>query len=160
MFFFYYCNWPENSHQHVYSMHHANKEWLIFPSTTFIPGNTSIRVAVQNTRTNWSTRQLLIEAGWSDAPLALWNLAEAIHHWENCVNQDLEILNPIDYVQKISKWKLEPICFQGSALPSIENIGKEQNNWTHYQMKALTTLPVMRHSHLRCSMMGEVSFQT
>ena len=117
-------------------------------------------VAVQNTRTNWSTRQLLIEAGWSDAPLALWNLAEAIHHWENCVNQDLEILNPIDYVQKISKWKLEPICFQGSALPSIENIGKEQNNWTHYQMKALTTLPVTRHNHLRCSMMGEVSFQT
>ena len=39
---FYYCNWPENSHHHAYSRHHANKEWLIFPTTTLVPGNTSI----------------------------------------------------------------------------------------------------------------------
>ena len=40
---FYYCNWPENSHHHAYSRHHANKEWLIFPATTFIPGTTLIK---------------------------------------------------------------------------------------------------------------------
>ena len=39
---FNYCNWPENSHHHAYSRHHANKEWSIFPTTTLIPDNTSI----------------------------------------------------------------------------------------------------------------------
>ena len=39
----YYCNWPENSHQHAYSRHHANEEWLIFPTTTLIPGTTLIK---------------------------------------------------------------------------------------------------------------------
>ena len=41
--YFYYCNWPENFHHHTYSRHHANNEWLIFPTTTLIPGNTSVR---------------------------------------------------------------------------------------------------------------------
>ena len=40
---FYYCNWPENSHHHAYSRHHANKEWFIFPTTTLIPGTTLIK---------------------------------------------------------------------------------------------------------------------
>ena len=35
---FYYCNWPENSHHHAYSRHHANKEWLIFPTIIFLGG--------------------------------------------------------------------------------------------------------------------------
>ena len=41
--FYYYCNWPENSPHHAYSRHHANKEWLIFPATTLIPGTTLIK---------------------------------------------------------------------------------------------------------------------
>ena len=41
--YFYYCNWPENFHHHAYSRHYANKEWIIFSTTTLIPGNTSIR---------------------------------------------------------------------------------------------------------------------
>ena len=40
---FYYCNGPENSHHHAYSRYHANKEWLLFFATTFIPGTTLIK---------------------------------------------------------------------------------------------------------------------
>ena len=40
---FHYCNWPENSHHHAYSRHRANKEWVIFPTTTLIPGTTLIK---------------------------------------------------------------------------------------------------------------------
>ena len=41
--YFYYCNWRKNSHHHAYSRHHANQEWLIFPTTTLISGIMSIR---------------------------------------------------------------------------------------------------------------------
>ena len=50
------------------------------------------------------------------------------YSWANCLNQHFEILNPVDYGWEISKVKLEPNWFVGSALPSIENIDQEQNN--------------------------------
>ena len=56
--FFYYCNWPENSHQHAYSRHHANKEWLISPTTTLIPGNTSIREGRVFQNRNWCSPKI------------------------------------------------------------------------------------------------------
>ena len=41
------------------------------------------------------------------------------YSWANCLNQHFEILSPIDYGWEISKVKLEPNWFVGSALPSI-----------------------------------------
>ena len=41
--YFYYCNWPESFHHHAYSRHQANKEWLIFPTTTPFLGTTLIK---------------------------------------------------------------------------------------------------------------------
>ena len=46
----------------------------------------------------------------------------------NYLNQHFEILNPDDYGWKVSEEKLEPNWFEGSALPSIEDIEQEQNN--------------------------------
>ena len=40
---FHYCNWPENSSHHAFSRHHINYEWLIFRTTTLIPGTTLIK---------------------------------------------------------------------------------------------------------------------
>ena len=37
------CNWPKNPHHHTFSRHHANQEWLIFPTTTLITGTTLIK---------------------------------------------------------------------------------------------------------------------
>ena len=48
--------------------------------------------------------------------------------WENCLNQQFEIQNPLEYGWKICDGKLEPNCFEGPALPSFEEINQEQNN--------------------------------
>ena len=47
----------------------------------------------------------------------------------NCVNQHFEILNLVDYGWKVAEGKLEPNWFEESALSSIEDIDKEQNNF-------------------------------
>ena len=47
----------------------------------------------------------------------------------NCVNQHFEILNLVDYGWKVAQEKLEPNWFEESALSSIEDIDKEQNNF-------------------------------
>ena len=46
----------------------------------------------------------------------------------NCVNQHFEILNPADYGWKVSEGKLEPNWFEGSTVPSIEDIDQGRNN--------------------------------
>ena len=58
---------------------------------------------------------------------------------DKLVNQYFEILNLVDYDWKVAEEKVEPNCFEGSALMN-------RIIWAYYQMlvKALTALPVTR----------------
>ena len=65
----------------------------------------------------------------------------------NCVNQHFEILNLVDYGWKVAEEKLEPNWFEESALSSIEDIDKEQNNFE--------TLPGISESKYKTSIDSE-----
>ena len=70
------------------------------------------------------------------------------------MNQHFETLNPVDYGWKVSREKLKPNWFDGSALPSVEGTNQENNNLdtlAHYQMsvKELTTLSVTQRMKIK-----------
>ena len=65
----------------------------------------------------------------------------------NCVNQHFEILNLVDYGWKVAEGKLEPNWLEESALSSIEDIDKEQNNFE--------TLPGISESKYKTSIDSE-----